>query len=736
MKFFITTLFLFFAAGAIQPVFAETAIFQSPLVWRNDGAGDYLFKDNGKLTGTRVTSDGAVEFVSGPATYELLSPYQTSAAISSLAATWRFEGRVSMEVSATGNSADYTTVTNGVPLIFTKSGSASGGNNIKWRATLLEPGSRLTQVRISYADASGVSGSFGNPELTGFNFQKTIWIKGGNRDHYLFQVPINVGQSVKSKGRDLTIKGVLQSGFDDIYFTLADGQTRLPFYRESITGPAGAQTARFWVKIPQIPKDGFPIYMFYGRVNSSNLSDPENVFDFYYDFKDTVFDDAKWAAADLSTGIIEYEISSNNTINSVDRKTLTTEDQIIAFFKASTGFAWVRQRKVVKTMPLPDAVKTASFAEEIPNLPGFQGLVLAPNGDVVLDKGQVQGTYTSSFIYPTQQVRIMIPEWKTGASTASPLNVDISATADTAVYDQNCVNGTYYYASRKDFTPGEILSFRVRFSRQRASSLSPRLTQFTFDFRPGTISIVNPALNENVRAGSSSNIVWSALDYEPSYKMDIAYSSNGGNTYQTIAQGVANSGNSLWQVPAALTQTAEIKVIDSLDKAVYGESAGYFSIVSSNGAQAAALGQMTPAEASLNQEITNPKAQRPGTKLYEILVKVNDAIPGGTVEAISSYQQGDIVLIAPAGFKWSKTERSSFVIVQVYLLDSEVSKFENPDVIVAKDSKGRQSAQQISPRRYMIDVVGQGLLNNNWQARQQSGTPPTVSVDEIQDKAQ
>ena len=740
MKVFIFAVFFFFTAGLIKPAFAETTIFQSPLVWRNDALGNYLFKDNGKLIGTRVASDGAVEFVSSPAAYELLSPYQTSAAISSLTATWKFEGRVSLEISATGNSADYTTVTNGVPLVFTKSasGGQSSGNNIKWRATLLEPGSRLTQVKISYADASGVAGGFGNPELTGFNFQKTIWIKGGNRDRYLFQVPINVGQSVKSKGSDVTLKGVLQSDFDDIYFTLADGQTPLPFYRESITGPAGAQMARFWVKIPQIPQNGLPICMFYGRLFSVDLSNPGRVFDFYYDFKDTVFNDAQWQAADLSTGIIEYELSSNNTINRVDRKTLTTEDQIVAFFKTGTGFAWVRQRKAAKEMPLPDAVKTAGFAEEIPNLPGFQGLALALNGDVVLAKDQVQGTYTSSFIYPTQQARIMIPEWKTGEP---PVNVDISATADTAVYNQNCLNGTYYYASRKDFTPGQILGFKVRFSRQKTSSLSPRLMQFSLDFRPGTISIINPAVNENVQSGADYNIVWSALDYEPSYKVNLTYSSDGGNTYQAIVQGVANSGNSLWQVPAALTQTAKIRVIDSLDNTVYGESAGYFSVVSSNGAQAApSQGQMTPAETSLNQEIAqqvaNPKGARPGTKLYEILVKVNDAIPGDTIESVGAYRQGDIVLIAPAGFKWSKTERSSFVIVQAYLLDSEVSKFENPDVIVSKDSKGRKSAQQISPRRYMIDLKGQGLLNNNWQARQQSGTPPTISVDAIQDKAQ
>ena len=643
----------------------------------------------------------------------------------------RFAGDCPVE-ARDRNWADYTTVTNGVPLILPK----SSGNSIKWRATLLGAGSRLTEVRISYADASGVSGSFGNPDLTGFNFQKTIWINGGNRDRYLFQVPINVGQSVKSKKSDVILKGVLQSDFDDIYFTLADGQTPLPFYRESITGPAGAQRALFWVKIPQIPQSGFSIYMFYGRLNSVDLSDPEKTFDFYYDFKDPVFNDAKWQAADLSTGIIEYGLSSNNTINRVDRKTLTTTDQIIAFFKTGTGFAWVRQRESTKKMPLPDAVKTAGFAEEIPNLPGFQGLTLASNGDVVLAQGQTQGTYTSSFIYPTQPVRIMIPEWKTGTNTASPLNVDISATADTAVYDQNCLNGTYYYASRKDFTPGEILSFRVRFSRQKASSLSPRLEQFSLDFRPGTISIVNPALNENVQAGSGYNIVWSALDYEPSYKMDLTYSSDGGNTYQTIAQGVANSGNSLWQVPAALTQTAAIKVIDSLDNTVYGESANYFSVVSSNGEAQAAL-PMTPAESALNQEITqqvaNPLAPRPGTNLYEILVKVGDSIPGNTFESAGAYKQGDIVALAPAGWKWSKTERSSFVIVRAYLLNSEVSKFLNPDIIVNKN----KTTQEISPRRYMIDLAGQGLLNNNWQARQaSSSTLPTVSVDAIQDKAQ
>jgi hypothetical protein len=219
--------------------------------------------------------------------------------------------------------------------------------------------------------------------------------------------------------------------------------------------------------------------------------------------------------------------------------------------------------------------------------------------------------------------------------------------------------------------------------------------------------------------------------------MNLAYSSNGGNTYQAIAQDVPNSGSSLWQVPSALTKTAEIKVIDSLDSTVYGASMGYFSVVSSNGAVQATTGQMTPAETNLNQEIQKSVLEPKGAKLYEILVKVGDAIPGNTPESTSAYKQGDIVLITPAGAKWSKTERSGFMIVQAYLFDSEVNKFVGPDMVVSKDSKGRQSVQQISPRRYMIDLVGQGLLNKNWQARQVSSRGlPTVPADAIQDKAQ
>jgi hypothetical protein len=742
MKFFITALFVIFAAGTITPVFAETTIIQSPLVWRGDGQGGYLFKDNGNLVGTRIASDGAVQFVSSPATFELLSSIPANADITSLTVTWRFKGRVSMEASVTGNSADYITVINGVPLDTTKQAS---GSNIRWRATLLDQGSRLTEVRISYKDASGVAGNFGNPDLTGFNFQKTIWIDGGEKDHYHFQVPINVGQSINSKRSDVTLKGVLQSDFNDIYFTLADGQTPVPFYREGIRGPAGAQTARFWVKIPQIPQDGLTLYLYYGKPNSTDTSNPEEVFDFYYDFSESVFNDAKWQAADLSHGIIEYKLNSNNTINIVDRKTLTTDDQIIAFFKTGTGFAWIRQRKVAKIMPMPDADKTASFAEEVPDLPGFQGVTLDPNGDVVLSKGQSQGAYTSSFIYPTQEVRIMVPEWKTGEPPLSykegaggvvpQLNADISATADTGVYDQNCLNGTYYYASRKDFTPGEVLGFRVRFSKASASSLGPGLTQFSLDSRQGTISVVNPAANENVQTPASYNIVWSALDYEPSYKMNLSYSSDGGNTYQAITQGVPNSGNSIWQVPAGLTQTAKIRVIDSSDNTVYGESA-VFSVVASNGTAQAAAGQVTSAETTLNQEASQQAAnpQVGGTKLYEILVKVHDAIPGNTVESTSAFKQGDIVAIAPAGHNWSKTERSSFVIVQAYLTSGEASKFLNPDIIIAKDN----TAQEISPRRYRIDLVAQGLLNQNWQARQQSSSSalPVVSVNAIEDKAQ
>ena len=142
----------------------DKAVFTSALVWRGDTSGDYSFKDAGVLDMASAAKDGSIETSSSSGTYAVTSSITTAGNITSINASWSFTGKVTLEVSATGNLEDYVGIVNGVPL--TASGFKTGRALI-WRATL-GPDSSLREVRISYADDAGTKGDFGNPELTGF----------------------------------------------------------------------------------------------------------------------------------------------------------------------------------------------------------------------------------------------------------------------------------------------------------------------------------------------------------------------------------------------------------------------------------------------------------------------------------------------------------------------------------------------------------------------------------------
>ena len=278
---------------AVPPAYAATpnkAAFSAPLVWRGDGAGTYQLKDM-LLDRVEAAKDGSVRTDSSEGKCEQSSSYETTGLVYSLTATWTFTGKVTMEVTATGNPKDYVPVVNGVPL---ESGSFVSGSKIKWRAALA-PESALSEVKITYSDLSGTLGSFGNEYLSGFGRRREIYIKGSSAGElYHYQMEIKVGESKKALDCDINLNGASKSDFADIRFTAADGETSLPFYRESVSGLAGKRVGVFWVRIPQIPKTGLPIYMYYGKAKAADLSDAGKVFDFYDDFNDRTASDKKW----------------------------------------------------------------------------------------------------------------------------------------------------------------------------------------------------------------------------------------------------------------------------------------------------------------------------------------------------------------------------------------------------------------------------------------------------------
>ncbi len=340
------------AYAALAP---RQAVFTPPVTWRADGSGQYEFNGAVSLDKAGIAKDGSVNSTQG-GTCELKAAYTTEGKILTIAANWTFTGKVTMEVSATGDAKDYTPITNGVPLTSDK---FTAGSSLKWRATL-DPQSALAEVRIACTDASGAAGTFGNPDISGFAARKKITIKGSTDTAlYNFQVQIKAGESQKAAGCDVYLESPSKADLADIRFTQADGVTSLPYFRESITGAKPNRVAAFWVKIPEIPKGGLPIYVYYSCAGASDLSNGEQVFDFFDDFNLAALDGAKWKVAlegktsqayvsgsmlnidaarattanyNFNNGIIEYraKVSGNGSIVGIIASGQTADDDLTA----------------------------------------------------------------------------------------------------------------------------------------------------------------------------------------------------------------------------------------------------------------------------------------------------------------------------------------------------------------------------------------------------------------------
>lgn len=189
----------------------------------------------------------------------------TTGTITSISAYAESEGEVRLEVSATGGSS-YTRIINGLPL---KDGFIPG-NQLRFKASISE-GSILKKLVLGYTDTSGLSRLFQNLDLRHFKSRKSIHISPGSRELFNYPVKIKIERDVYEQG---------------IYFTCGDGQTPLPYYLE-------AQDL-FWIKIPQIPREGLRIYLYYGNKEEKINSQGEEVFSFFDGFESDLLDKEKW----------------------------------------------------------------------------------------------------------------------------------------------------------------------------------------------------------------------------------------------------------------------------------------------------------------------------------------------------------------------------------------------------------------------------------------------------------
>jgi hypothetical protein len=240
--------------------------------------------------------------------------------------------------------------------------------------------------------------------------------------------------------------------------------------------------------------------------------------------------------------------------------------------KNIVNFGTLRVRKPAETLPIIEG----SGKEETVALPVFVDTAISEKGQLVLKAAAKSGYYITADIICAEPARIIIPNWNTDSD--NKLDFDLGFSADKGLtYKSNCEKGKFYYASKKDFSPGNDLKVRVDLSGSSNSQANSGLASLALDYRLGRINIIAPNGGEVITQGSQREITWSAQDYEPSYPVNIEYSTDAGKNYTLIAGNLANSGDYLWTA-AGDSQRVLVKVADANDASIFDVSDKVFNV--------------------------------------------------------------------------------------------------------------------------------------------------------------
>jgi hypothetical protein len=127
--------------------------------------------------------------------------------------------------------------------------------------------------------------------LTGYSHRKKITVQTANLDGSLSGFPLLVKFTA-----DADIGAVcLASGYD-VRFAASDGETELPFERESFAVAAGEATGVFFVLSDIAPSPATEIYVYYGNASATDASDPATVWAGYI---------SRWALNESSGAAID-----------------------------------------------------------------------------------------------------------------------------------------------------------------------------------------------------------------------------------------------------------------------------------------------------------------------------------------------------------------------------------------------------------------------------------------------
>jgi hypothetical protein len=76
------------------------------------------------------------------------------------------------------------------------------------------------------------------------------------------------------------------------------------------------------------------------------------------------------------------------------------------------------------------------------------------------------------------------------------------------------------------------------------------------------VTILNPKVNDVLKAGDSYEILWKAEPRESEFgtKVTVEFSKDGGKSWEKVEENVLNSGKFIWKVPKVDSTQCKIRV--------------------------------------------------------------------------------------------------------------------------------------------------------------------------------
>ena len=468
-----------------------------------------------------------------------------------------------------------------------------------------------------------------------------------------------------------------------------------------------------------------------GNIVKANIPEPISA-DIFYDYRvvlketDLIFE--RYAIRDTQYAIREafvtYDDTSGLTKGYVGLETGGTGDgDSVAYYD------WIRVRKYAEAEPSVSALGD----EEKVYLAQFINTMVADNGNLVLASAEgiysLSGTYITAPIFTTCDIKMIIPMIKADDKKAL---VDISANGGID-WKEGCKSNKVYIVS-DDFKTGKHLLLRVNLSTMDVSaaqeveelkleySIAPVITSTNIHCSGAT------GMQEIYISGDTITVKWdnsSKGDNNPDiFSVSCSFESFGSESAARMYDDNDGIYTVSYKLPEAIDATANI-VVTATNLCGISASAGRILTANTFPEEAVLQEEVAEQEIAIDseevldleedldmEEELAEEGQRPGTRLYDVVVKLGDNYnPDPEEDARGCYKHGEIVIVRPSGHLWSETERSSFLIVQAYLTPEEAQNLTKPKEIATDelDKDGRPVIKKIKRRAKRLQLEKLGL---------------------------